>query len=193
MRNQSIPGLPSSRGRPGVPGRGWLEICATVYRHTPFHLARVAATAFISITMFDDQDFDSRLFSPDPSDLEALPTRRREQERLLRACNSRFHDLLNLEVLYPHLVQESLLTRYEMERLQSLGSTLPDDAAKIDHLLTILPRKGKKSLKRFVRCLLITQNGTAHDELARCMIDVATEGETSINRDDFTETKTGTF
>ena len=34
--------------------------------------------------MSDDKDFDSRPFSPEPSDqLEALPTRRREQERLL--------------------------------------------------------------------------------------------------------------
>ena len=35
-----------------------------------------------------------------------LPTRRKEQEKLLRACNTQIHDVLNLEVLFPYLVQE---------------------------------------------------------------------------------------
>jgi hypothetical protein len=86
-------------------------------------------------------------------------------------CNTQFHDLLNLEMLFPHLVQEGLLTRREMERLQSLSPTFRDDDSKIDYLLKILPSKGKNALKRFVRCLHRTQEGTAHDELIRYMVE----------------------
>ena len=111
--------------------------------------------------------------------VERLPTRKKDQERLLSSCNTRFHDLLNLEVLFPYLVQEALLTRYEKERLQSLSPVFSDDDAKIDHLLKILPTKGKNALRRFVRCLHKTVDGTAHDELIRCMIEVCTPGEGS--------------
>ena len=130
------------------------------------------------------------LSSPIPS-AASLPTQRKEQEKLLGACNARFHDLLNLEVLFPHLVQEGLLTRYEMERLQHLSPTLPDEASKVDHLLKIIPRKGKKALKRFVKCLQRTEDGTAHDELVRLMTEASTQGYESINKNDFTGTKTG--
>ena len=80
-------------------------------------------------------------------------------------------------MLFPHLVQEGLLTRREMERLQSLSPTFPDDDSKIDYLLKILPTKGKNALKRFARCLHRTEDGTAHDELIRYMI----EGPININ------------
>ena len=111
--------------------------------------------------------------------VERLPTRKKDQERLLAVCNTRFHDLLNLEMLFPHLVQEGLLTRREMERLQSSSSVFFEDDAKIDHLLKILPTKGKNALRRFVRCLHRTEDGTAHDELIRYMIEVCTPGEGS--------------
>ena len=117
--------------------------------------------------------------------VERLPTRRKEQERLLSACNTQFHDLLNLEVLFPYLVQEALLTRYEKERLQSLSPVFPDDDAKIDHLLKILPTKGRNALKRFVRCLQRTEDGTAHDELIRCMIEACSPGEGSVNTNNY--------
>lgn len=119
-----------------------------------------------------------------PSDVpslpgEGLPTRKRDQERLLCRCNPRFHDLLNLEMLFPHLVQEGLLTKRETVRLQSLSPVFPDDDSKIDYLLKILPTKGKNSLRRFMRCLHRTEDGTAHDELIRCMMEVCTPGEGS--------------
>ena len=113
--------------------------------------------------------------------VERLPTRKRDQERLLNMCNTRFHELLNLEMLFPHLVQEGLLTRRETERLQSLSPVFPNDDSKIDYLLKILPTKGKNALRRFVRCLQRTEDGTAHDELIRCMVEVCTLGEDSIN------------
>ena len=103
--------------------------------------------------------------------VERLPTRKKDQERLLAVCNARFHDLLNLKVLFPHLVQERLLTRHEIEGLQSLSPVFPDDDAKIDYLLKILPTKGQDALRQFVRCLQQTEDGTAHDELIRCMIE----------------------
>ena len=109
--------------------------------------------------------------------IERLPTRKWDQERLLLMCTARFHDLLNLEMLFPHLVQEGLLTKREMERLQSLSPTFPDDDSKIDYLLKILPTKGKNALKRFARCLHRTEDGTAHDELIRYMI----EGPINVN------------
>ena len=110
--------------------------------------------------------------------IERLPTRKRDQERLLLMCTTQFHDLLNLEMLFPHLVQEGLLTKCEMERLHSLSSTFrDDDSKKIDYLLKILPTKGKNALKRFARCLHRTEDGTAHDELIRYMI----EGSINVN------------
>ena len=113
--------------------------------------------------------------------IEGLPTRKRDQERLLRVCNTRFHDLLNLEVLFPHLVQEGLLTRREKERLHSLSQAFPDDDSKIDYLLMILPTKGKNALRRFMRCLNRTEDGTAHDELIRFMSEMCTLGGEAIN------------
>ena len=115
--------------------------------------------------------------------VDGLPTRKRDQERLLRICNTRFHDLLNLEVLFPHLVEEGLLTRREIERLHSLSQAFPDDDSKIVYLLKILPTKGKNALKRFMRCLHKTEDGTAHDELIRFMSEVCTLGEEAISDD----------
>ena len=40
-----------------------------------------------------------------------LPTRHREQEKLLRACNTQIHGLLNMEVLFPYLVQEGKIAQ----------------------------------------------------------------------------------
>ena len=141
----------------------------------------------------DEQSLPSSSDSQEALSLpvEKLPTRRKDQERLLGACNARFHDLLNLEVLFPHLVQEGLLTRHEKERLQSLSPSFSDDDAKIDHLLKILPKKGKNVLKRFVRCLQRTEAGTAHDELVRCMIEVCSLGEGSGDADDSSESMAG--
>ena len=121
--------------------------------------------------------------------VERLPTRKKDQERLLSSCNTRLHDLLNLDMLFPHLVQEGLLTRREMERLQSSSPVFTDDDdAKIDYLLKILPTKGKNALRRFVRCLHRTEDGTAHDELIRYMIEEcspgAHEGLININTSD---------
>ena len=131
-------------------------------------------------------------FSPPSPSAVSLPTQRREQERLLRVCNTPLHNLLNLEVLFPHLVQEGLLTRHEKERLKRLSPTLPDDASKIDHLLKIIPGKGKNALKRFVKCLQRTEDGTAHDELVRLMTEAYAQGYdnyVSIKKDDIVETK----
>ena len=125
--------------------------------------------------------------------VERLPTRKKDQERLLSACNTLFHDLLNIEVLFPHLVQEGLLTRHEKERLQSLSSVFSDDDSKIDHLLKILPTKGKNALRRFVRCLRRTEDGTAHDELIRYMIETYSVEEDSSDTKNLRRPKAGTY
>lgn len=133
----------------------------------------------------------SELSSSSTIEVADLPTRRKDQERLLISCSTRFHDLLNLEELFPHLVQEGLLTWREVERLQSRSSSLSGDGPKIDHLLKILPKKGKNSLRRFLRCLQRTEAGTAHDELARYMVEVATHGADYASHDKSDGPKTG--
>ena len=48
-----------------------------------------------------------------------------------------------------------------------MSQTFSTDEAKTDHLLKILPKKGRSALKRFVKCLRESSTeGTAHDELA---------------------------
>ena len=74
-----------------------------------------------------------------------------------------------------------LLTGPEEERLQSLSQTFSTDEAKVDHLLKILPKKGRSALKRFVKCLRETAEGTAHDELADFIENGAVESKTSPN------------
>jgi hypothetical protein len=79
-----------------------------------------------------------------------------------------------------HVVNEyniGLLTRPEEERLQSLSHTFSTDEAKIDHLLNVLPKKGENALKRFVKCLRETAEGTAHDELADFIENSAVESK----------------
>ena len=70
-----------------------------------------------------------------------------------------------------------------------MSQTLSTDEAKIDNLLKILPKKGKSALKRFVKCLRETGegSGTAHDELADIIEDRAVELKNSDKTSNSTE------
>ncbi len=86
-----------------------------------------------------------------------------QQERVLDICHGEIRGSLDMKELYPHLVEQGLLTRREKELLQSENK--PDED-KADLLLSWLPRKGDGTLKRFVTCLKKSSDGTAHGELA---------------------------
>ena len=62
-----------------------------------------------------------------------------------------------------------------------MSQTFSTDEAKVDHLLKILPKKGRSALKRFVKCLRQTAEGTAHDELADFIEKSAVDSKTSPN------------
>lgn len=68
-----------------------------------------------------------------------------------------------------------------------MSPTFPTDEAKIDHLLKILPKKGRSAIKRFVKCLRETAVGTAHDELADFIENGAEESENDKMSSDDTQ------
>ena len=78
---------------------------------------------------------------------------------------------LNIDEIFPYLVQQKLLTIQEREDL-SLGSY--SRKQKIDKLLLLLSQKGSDALWRFVCSLYKTSNGTAHKELANALLAAAT-------------------
>ena len=88
-----------------------------------------------------------------------------------------------------------MLTRHEKERLQSSSHTFSTDGEKIDHLLKIIPKKGRSALKRFVKCLREAAEGTAHDELADFIEKSAVESKndkmSSSNTEPDSENKQG--
>ena len=119
----------------------------------------------------EDQQSSSSLtvesMSPSESAAPLTPLKPKQLEKLLRACNIQIHALLHMDIIFPYLVQENLLTQGEKEKLCGLSSTFISDDAKIDYLVEkVLPKKGKTSLSRFVKCLECTASGTAHIELA---------------------------
>ena len=105
--------------------------------------------------------------SPSESEASLTMLKPKQLEKLLHACSVQIHALLHMEMIFPYLVQENLLTQGEKEKLCSLSSTLVSDDAKIDYLVEkVLPKKGKTVLSRFIKCLECTASGTAHIELA---------------------------
>ena len=91
----------------------------------------------------------------------------KQLEKVLHACNVQIHSLLHMDSLFPHLVQEDLLTQGEMDKLCGLSSAFASDDKKINYLVEkVLPKKGRTALPRFLKCLECTSRGTAHLELA---------------------------
>ena len=84
---------------------------------------------------------------------------------------------LNIDEIFPYLVQQKLLTLQEREEL-SLGSYSRNQ--KIDKLLLLLRQKGSDALWRFVCSLYKTSNGTAHKELANALLAAANGRPTGI-------------
>ena len=70
---------------------------------------------------------------------------------------------LDLDQVFPHLNQQRLLTYSEQEKLKNERFTTDE---RIDELLKWIPKKGSDALKRFVKCLQNSADGTGHGELA---------------------------
>lgn len=91
-----------------------------------------------------------------------------------------------METVFPHLVQENLLTQGEKDKLCSLSSAYLSDEAKITYLVEkVLPKKGKTSLPRFLKCLECTADGTGHIELAEFIkgkVSELKEGNVNIRK-----------
>ena len=112
----------------------------------------------------------------DSSATSSFELKPKQLERLLSECSVQIHDLLHMETVFPHLVQENLLTQEEKNKLCSLSSTFLSDEAKITYLVEkVLPKKGKTALPRFLKCLECTAGGTAHIELAEFIRGKANE------------------
>ena len=104
--------------------------------------------------------------SVDPNHFDLPMLTPKQLERILNTCNVHIHGLLDMENVFPYLVEENLLTQDEQEMLCSISSTLSSDNKKITHLVKILPKKGSTALPRFLKCLRRAARGTAHEELA---------------------------
>ena len=97
----------------------------------------------------------------------SLTLKPKQLEKVLHACNVQIYNFLHMDSLFPHLVQEDLLTQGEMDKLCGLSSAFASDDKKISYLVEkVLPKKGRTALPRFLKCLECTSRGTAHLELA---------------------------
>jgi hypothetical protein len=102
-----------------------------------------------------------------PSGSISFTLKSKQLEKVLHACSVQIHDLLHMETIFPHLVQENLLTDGDKEMLCGLSTSLQTDRGKINYLVEkVLPKKGRTALPRFLKCLECTASGTAHIELA---------------------------
>ena len=87
----------------------------------------------------------------------------KQQERVLDAYHGDIGGSVDIKELFPHLVQQGLLTSREKQLLRMEDKA---DEDKADLLLSWLPRKGGRALEKFVTCLERSTDGTAHGELA---------------------------
>ena len=126
----------------------------------------------------------------------SLTLKPKQLEQVLHACNVQIHNLLHMDSLFPHLVQEDLLTQGEMDKLCGLSSAFGSDDRKINYLVEkVLPKKGSTALSRFLKCLECTSRGTAHLELADFIKSKAHELKEDISpcKGIYTCTCTGTL
>ena len=87
----------------------------------------------------------------------------KQQEQILDAHQQDIQDCLNLDEIFPRLCQHCLLTSTEkQEHLNPMYTS----NHKIRKLLMWIPQKGPNALHRFITCLRVSADGTAHQELA---------------------------
>ena len=97
-----------------------------------------------------------------------LPLEGRNQAATaLNRCCTEIHDMLDVDAILRHLIQHSMLTPPQIEQLQSKDVSATR-AVKIDYLLRWIPQKGSKALPKFIKCLRLSDEGTAgaHCQLA---------------------------
>ena len=75
-----------------------------------------------------------------------------------------FRETLNVQALIPLLGKYNLLTEEERQEIMQFKRT---DCEKIDHLVHILPRKGKYAYQQFIKCLESEKEHLSHPELAQ--------------------------
>ena len=72
------------------------------------------------------------------------------QRRLLARRNCRLHQSLQVDLLFPYLNEQALLSDHEADILLNQHHTR---RYKIDRLLEWIPRNGRDGLGRFIVCL----------------------------------------
>ncbi len=82
--------------------------------------------------------------------------------------------LINVDLVYPHLVQSSAVSVGDHNDLANTG----DLWIKMEKLLAVLPRKGSGFLSIFIKCLRASCDGTAHDELASILEEAQSKART---------------
>ena len=89
-------------------------------------------------------------------------------EQVLFACHKMFRKFLDIEEIVPCLGKHDLLTAEDRDVLLHLNCTR---YKKIDHLLNILPRKGREWFEIFIIALTESTEGTgsAHTDLIRAL------------------------
>ena len=112
-----------------------------------------------------------------------------EQIDVLESCSHNVYELLDVNKVLPHLCEENLLNEDE-QRLFKRSGIEPEHTRerKITKLINILPKQGRDSLRRFVKCLKSSQTGT-DQELAAIIEDQFSVSDTSGSID---ESNTGT-
>ena len=83
-------------------------------------------------------------------------------EKILQVHHTDLRDTLNVHQLIPLMRKHELLTMEECQELKCKQI----DSDKIDHLVHILPRKGKRACANFIECLESEKQHMGHSELA---------------------------
>ncbi|CAI8038167.1 hypothetical protein GBAR_LOCUS21283, partial [Geodia barretti] len=86
------------------------------------------------------------------------------QRRILNRNHRRLRQDVDIETIYPHLNEHSLLSDHEREILLNVYHTRQ---FKIDKLLQWIPMKGSGALDKFIDCLQRSSlEASGHEELA---------------------------
>lgn len=81
--------------------------------------------------------------------------------KILHLHHEDLRGTLNVPALMPLMGKYNLITEEERQEIQCKAT----DAEKIDHLVHILPRKGKCGYQTFIRCLESEKQHLGHPEL----------------------------
>ena len=86
------------------------------------------------------------------------------EKQALRSCRSDIAELLDISAVLPHLIAKQMLT---VENKDFLTGTSKSQQEKAEYLVYILPRKCNGWFDRFLDCLELSVEGTAHADLVQ--------------------------